>query len=174
LARGARVNIEADSVNAALLAPGVAPATPAFDAFVKEVAREMTVKAGQKCTAIRRILVPAERAGAAAEAISARLGKTTVGDPRNEATRMGPLVNRAQQAAALQGIEYLTDETSIVTGGAHAPRLDGIDSTKSAFVAPTLLKLNDTSRAHAVHDTEVFGPVATIISYADETEAFAL
>ncbi|HVV60202.1 MAG TPA: 3,4-dehydroadipyl-CoA semialdehyde dehydrogenase [Pseudolabrys sp.] len=174
LARGTMVNVEADSLNAAVLGPGVAPATPAFDAFVKEVAREMTVKAGQKCTAIRRILVPAERAAAAAEAVSARLGKTAVGDPRNEATRMGPLVNRAQQAAALQGIESLTDEAIIVTGGAHAPRLEGIDNTKSSFVAPTLLKVSDASEAHAVHEIEVFGPVATIIPYKDEAEAFAL
>jgi len=172
LARGTLVNVEADSVNAALLAPGVARATPAFDAFIKEVAREMTVKAGQKCTAIRRVLAPSERAAAVAEALSARLGKTTIGDPRSEATRMGPLVTRTQQAAALAGIGRLASEATFVCGGASAPKLDGIDGTKSAFVAPTLLKLDGAGKA--VHDTEVFGPVATIIPYKNEQEAFAL
>ena len=172
LHRGARVNIEADSVNAALLAPGVAAATPAFDAFVKEVAREMTQKAGQKCTAIRRVFVPAERAGAVAEALAARLAKTTVGDPRSEATRMGPLVNRVQQKAALEGIGRLAREAKFVAGGADAPKLDGIDATRSAFVAPTLLKLEGEGRA--VHETEVFGPCATIVPYKDDADAFAL
>ena len=172
LHRGARVNMEADSVNAALLAPGCAPATPAFDAFVKEAAREMTQKAGQKCTAIRRIFVPAERAGVVAEALAARLAKTTVGDPRNEATRMGPLVTRAQQQAALAGIARLAGEAKFVAGGPDAPKLDGIDAAKSAFVAPTLLKLEGAGSA--VHDTEVFGPCATIVPYKDEADAFAL
>jgi 3,4-dehydroadipyl-CoA semialdehyde dehydrogenase len=174
LARGTLVNVEADSVNAALLAPGVAPAAPAFDAFIKEVAREMTVKAGQKCTAIRRVLVPAERAGAVADALAARLAKVTVGDPRSETTRMGPLVTRAQQAAALEGIGRLASEAKFICGGPDAPRLEGIDSGKSAFVAPTLLKLENAAKAKAVHDTEVFGPCATIIPYTDEQEAFAL
>ena len=172
LRRGARVNIEADSVNAALLAPGVALAMPVFDAFIKEVAREMTVKAGQKCTAIRRVIVPTERAAAVAEALAARLAKTTVGDPRNEATRMGPLVTRAQQKAALDGIGRLAGEATFITGGKDAPKLDGIDAGKSAFVAPTLLKLEGAGQA--VHETEVFGPCATIIPYKDEADAYAL
>ncbi len=174
LARGTLVNVEADSVNAALLAPGVAPATPAFDAFIKEVAREMTVKAGQKCTAIRRVLAPSERASAVAEALAARLAKTTVGDPRSDTVRMGPLVTRAQQAAALEGIGKLASEAKFVCGGSSAPKLDGIDGAKSAFVAPTLLKVESADKARAAHDTEVFGPVATIIPYKNEQEAFAL
>ncbi len=131
------------------------------------------MKAGQKCTAIRRVFAPAERAGAVAEALSARLAKTTVGDPRHEATRMGPLVTRAQQKAALEGIGQLAREAKIVTGGAEAPKLDGIDGAKSAFVAPTLLKA-ESGAGEAVHDTEVFGPAATIIPYQDEADAFAL
>ena len=109
LARGVMVNVEADSINAALLAPDAAPGSPAFDAFVKEVVREMTVKAGQKCTAIRRVFVPAERADAAGEALAARLAKVVVGDPRREDVRMGPVVTRAQQVAALYGIGQLAD-----------------------------------------------------------------
>ena len=173
LHRGTRVNVEADSVNAALLAPGVAAATPVFDAFVKEVAKEVTQKAGQKCTAIRRIFVPAQQAGAATEALAARLAKVTVGDPRNEKIRMGPLVTRAQQDAAFDGIRRLAGEADFVTGSLNPPVLDGIDPDKSAFVAPTLLKVEDGT-GNAVHDTEVFGPCATIIAYKDETEAFAL
>jgi 3,4-dehydroadipyl-CoA semialdehyde dehydrogenase len=171
---GTLVNVEADSVNAALLAPGIAPATTAFDAFVKEVAREMTVKAGQKCTAIRRVLAPSERANAVADALAARLAKIAVGDPRSEATRMGPLVTRAQQAAALDGISKLAGEAEFIIGGPRAPKLDGIDGAKSAFVAPTLLKVETADKASAVHDTEVFGPAATIIPYRSENEAFAL
>ena len=174
LARGTMVNVEADSVNAALLAPSTAPGTQAFDAFIKEVAREMTVKAGQKCTAIRRVLAPADRAGAVADALSARLAKITLGDPRNEATRMGPLVNRAQQAGVLQGIGKLANEATIICGGSQAPKLGGIDGSKSAFVSPTLLKVDNASKAQAAHETEIFGPAATIIPYKDETESFAL
>ena len=134
----------------------------------------MTVKAGQKCTAIRRVLAPADRASAVADALSARLPKTTLGDPRNEATRMGPLVNRVQQAGVLQGIGKLAKEATIVCGAAQAPRLDGIDGSKSAFVSPTLLKVDSASKAQAVHETEIFGPVATIVPYVDEAELFSL
>jgi len=174
LARGVLVNVEADSINAALLAPDAGPDSPAFAAFIKEVAREMTVKAGQKCTAIRRAFVPTEQAGAATEAIAARLAKTVVGDPRRDDVRMGPLVTRTQQAAALQGIAALAREAQIVCGGASAPALDGIDPARSAFVAPTLLRVADPAAAPGVHDIEVFGPVAIVIPYKDEPEAFAL
>jgi 3,4-dehydroadipyl-CoA semialdehyde dehydrogenase len=173
LARGTRVNVEADSVNAALLAPGVAAATPAFDAFVKEVAKEMTQKAGQKCTAIRRVFVPAQQADTATDALAARLAKVTVGDPRDEKTRMGPLVTRAQQDAAFDGIRRLASEADFVTGSLNPPTLDGIDGEKSAFIAPTLLKV-ESGAGSAVHEVEVFGPCATIVPYKDETQAFAL
>jgi 3,4-dehydroadipyl-CoA semialdehyde dehydrogenase len=171
LARGVLVNVEADSINAALLAPDAAPGTPAFDAFVKEVVREMTQKAGQKCTAIRRVFVPEARADAATEALAARLAKTVVGDPRRDDVRMGPVVTRAQQAAALDGIGRIAAEASFVCGSADAPKLDGIDPAKSAFVAPTLMRAKDSSSAGVVHDTEVFGPAATILTYRDEADA---
>jgi 3,4-dehydroadipyl-CoA semialdehyde dehydrogenase len=173
LAQGVLVNVEADSVNAALLAPDAAPGTPIFDAFVKEVAREITVKAGQKCTAIRRVFVPVAQAAAVTEALTARLAKTTVGDPAREDVRMGPVVTRAQQTAALDGIRRLAGGAKVVAGGAEAPKLDGIDPAKSSFVAPTLLSAADASAA-VIHDTEVFGPVATVVPYRDETQAAAL
>src|SRR5262247_2498821 len=168
------VNIEADSINAALLAPGCAGGSAAFDAFVREVVREMTVKAGQKCTAIRRIFVPADQADTIAEALAAKLKGTKVGDPRQEDTRVGPLVTRDQQAAAFDGIRRLAAEAAIVCGGAEPPTLTGIDADKSAFVAPTLLKLADAGSALAVHEVEVFGPAATVLTYRDEREAAQL
>jgi 3,4-dehydroadipyl-CoA semialdehyde dehydrogenase len=168
------VNIEADSINAALLAPGSTPGSAAFDAFVREVVREMTVKAGQKCTAIRRIFVPAGEADAVADALAEKLKGTKVGDPRQADTRMGPVVTQAQQAAAFDGIGRLASEATVVCGGAEAPALDGIDKGKSAFVAATLLKLKDAGSATAVHEVEVFGPAATIVPYRDEQDAMAL
>jgi 3,4-dehydroadipyl-CoA semialdehyde dehydrogenase len=138
------------------------------------VVREMTVKAGQKCTAIRRIFVPAGEADAVAEALAAKLKGTKVGDPRAADTRMGPVVTRGQQAAAFDGIRKLTSEAAVVCGGADAPALDGIDAGKAAFVAPTLLKVKDAGAAKAVHEVEVFGPAATVVPYGNEQEAAAL
>jgi 3,4-dehydroadipyl-CoA semialdehyde dehydrogenase len=174
VAKNVPVNIEADSINAALLAPGSSSGSTAFDAFVREVAREMTVKAGQKCTAIRRILVAADQADAVADALAAKLKGTKVGDPRQADTRMGPVVTRGQQAAAFEGIRRLASEAAILCGGAAAPELDGIDTNRSAFVAPTLLKLKDAGAGSAVHEVEVFGPAATILPYRDEEDAAVL
>jgi 3,4-dehydroadipyl-CoA semialdehyde dehydrogenase len=168
------VNIEADSINAAVLAPGSLPGSAAHDAFLREVVREMTVKAGQKCTAIRRIFVPVGEADAIADALAAKLKATKVGDPRESDTRMGPVVTRAQQAAAFEGIRRLASEATVLCGGADAPRLDGIDGQKSAFVAPTLLRAKDSASARAVHEVEVFGPAATIVPYRDEADACSL
>jgi 3,4-dehydroadipyl-CoA semialdehyde dehydrogenase len=174
LAKSVPVNIEADSINAAVLAPDAASGGAAFDAFVREVVREMTVKAGQKCTAIRRVFVPADKADAIADALAEKLKATKVGDPRRDDTRMGPLVTRSQQAAAFEGIRRLADEAAILCGGAEPPALDGIDRDKAAFVAPTLLKLEDAASALAVHEVEVFGPAATVVPYQDEHDAAAL
>ncbi len=174
VARSVPVNIEADSINAALLAPDAAGGGAAFDAFIREVVREMTVKAGQKCTAIRRIFVPEDKAADIAEALFAKLKNTKVGDPRNEETRMGPLVTRAQQQAAFEGIRKLASEADFVIGDDAPPALDGIDAEKAAFVAPTLLWIKDARDADAVHEVEVFGPVATIVPYKDEKDACAL
>ena len=174
MVRGVPVNIEADSINAALLAPDAAGGGAAFDAFVREVTREMTVKAGQKCTAIRRIFVPADKADAIAEALAAKLKTTKVGDPRNADTRMGPLVNQAQQTAAFDGIRRLAAEAKAITGGADPPAIEGIDASKAAFVAPTLMKVDDAGGAEAVHEVEVFGPAATVVPYRNEANAATL
>jgi 3,4-dehydroadipyl-CoA semialdehyde dehydrogenase len=168
------VNLEADSINAAVLAPDAGPGSAAFDAFVREVVREMTVKAGQKCTAIRRVFVPSALAAAAAEAIVEKLKATAVGDPRQADVRMGPLVTRPQQAAVLSGIEKLACEADVLCGGSSPPSLAGIDPKASAFVLPTLLRARDPGSIKVVHETEVFGPVATLLSFDDTVQAFAL
>ncbi|MGO4576506.1 3,4-dehydroadipyl-CoA semialdehyde dehydrogenase [Cupriavidus sp. 2TAF22] len=171
--RSVRVNIEADSVNSALLLPGEAAGSEAFDLLAREAVREMTVKSGQKCTAIRRIFVPEPLYDAAAEAIGARLRKITVGNPRNDAVRMGALVSRAQLGAVREGLAYLRSQADVLHDGAtHAP-VDA-DAAVACCVGPTLLGTRDADGADRVHDTEVFGPVATLVPYRDAAHALAL
>jgi 3,4-dehydroadipyl-CoA semialdehyde dehydrogenase len=171
--KSVRVNIEADSVNAAILGPDAAPGTPVFDLLVREVVREMTVKTGQKCTAIRRVLAPKGVAAALGDAIAAKLAKLTVGDPRHLDVRVGPLVSAAQRDAALEGLARLKSECAVVFGA--AADFVPLDAEQSnAFLQPTLLFCDRGLAAQHVHDTEVFGPVATLIAYADAAEAVAL
>jgi 3,4-dehydroadipyl-CoA semialdehyde dehydrogenase len=173
--RSVRVNIEADSLNSAVLLPGEAAGSEAFDLLAKEVAREMTVKSGQKCTAIRRVLVPEALYAQAAQAISARLAKTTVGNPRNEATRMGALVSRTQLQAVREGLDYLKGQAEVLHDGASHSLIDA--DASSCCVGPTLLGTRNTAGSDAsdrVHDTEVFGPVSTLIPYRDLNHALQL
>lgn len=174
LARHAvRANIEADSLNSALLLPDATPGTPAFDLLVREVVREMTVKSGQKCTAIRRILVPAKVYGAAAEAIGAKLAKVSTGNPRNAGVRMGALVSRAQFEAVQQGLAQLAHATEVLHDGRTQALVDA-DPAVAACHQPVLLGARDADMAQAVHDMEVFGPVATLLPYRDLPHALAL
>jgi len=117
LGRSVRVNIEADSINSAILGPDVASGTDLFDLLVKEVVREMTLKAGQKCTAIRRVLVPRQQLEAFGDAVSARLSSTKVGNPRNPEVKVGPVVNKAQQSSCLEGLAKLKEECQVLFGG---------------------------------------------------------
>ena len=170
-----RVNIEADSVNSALLLPGGSAGDAALDLLTKEVAREMTVKSGQKCTAIRRVLVPEGMYAEAAQAISARLAKTTVGNPRNDAVRMGALVNRTQWHAVQQGLDHLKAQAEVLHDGASHVLVDA--DASSCCVGPTLLGTRSAAGSDAsdrVHDTEVFGPVATLLPYRDLAHALQL
>ena len=170
-----RVNIEADSLNSALLLPGEAAGSESFELLAKEVAREMTVKSGQKCTAIRRIFVPQSLYVAAAQAISTRLAKTTVGNPRNETVRMGALVNRAQRDAVRAGLDTLKTQTEVLHDGNLHALVDA--DASSCCMGPTLLGTRDVAGSDAadrVHDTEVFGPVATLIPYRDLAHALQL
>ncbi|MGO4157411.1 3,4-dehydroadipyl-CoA semialdehyde dehydrogenase [Cupriavidus sp. YAF13] len=171
--RSVRVNIEADSVNSALLLPGEAAGSEAFDLLAREAAREMTVKSGQKCTAIRRIFVPEALYGAAADAIGARLAKVPVGNPRHEAVRMGALVSRAQLESVREGLGYLQAQAEVLHDGALHALVDA-DPAVACCVGPTLLGTRDADAADRVHDTEVFGPVATLVPYRDSAHALAL
>jgi 3,4-dehydroadipyl-CoA semialdehyde dehydrogenase len=173
ISESVRLNIEADSVNSALLGPDVSAASPEFELFVKEVAREMTFKAGQKCTAIRRAMVPAALLPAVTDALVARLAKTSVGDPRNKSVRMGPLVNKAQQTAASAGIEQLGKDARRVFGGTRETQLVDADFDHGAFVPPTLFVSDNPASARVAHTLEVFGPVATLMPYADFAQGLA-
>jgi 3,4-dehydroadipyl-CoA semialdehyde dehydrogenase len=168
------VNVEADSVNAAIAGPDAVPGTREFELLVAEVVREMTVKAGQKCTAIRRVLAPAPVARAAADAIAAELARVTVGNPANADVKMGPLVSRAQQATARERIAQLRREADLVAGDESSFRPVDADPAVSAFVPPTLLYCRDPAGARAAHDIEVFGPVSTVMGYRDTEDAIAL
>lgn len=163
--RSVRVNIEADSINSAILGPDCAPGSDLFDLLVKEVLKEITLKAGQKCTTIRRVFAPRQTLKALGEAVSSRLSATKVGNPRNAEVKVGPVVNKAQQSACLEGLKKLRSECTVVFGGnEHFEPLDA-DPQKSAFVQPTLLASNDGLASKYVHDVEVFGPVVTLIPY---------
>jgi 3,4-dehydroadipyl-CoA semialdehyde dehydrogenase len=164
MAANARFNTEADSLNAAVLAPDVTGGA-AFDLFVKDVTREITQKAGQKCTAVRRILAPASAMDTVQDALVARLGRTVVGNPADESVRMGPLASAQQLESALSGIAQLSAEARIVFG--TGDRADGVGAEpgRGYFVAPTLLRTDEARNAAAVHRHEVFGPVATLVSY---------
>ena len=162
---------ERDSLNASILGPDAAPGTPEFDLFVREVATEMTVKAGQKCTAIRRALAPADYLDALQDALCATLASTRVGDPRDEATRMGALVSIAQRDDVRARIAELA------AGGARIVAGDpGVDPgpVGGAFLSPVLLRADDPWACDAAHDVEAFGPVATIMPYRDLSDAIAL
>lgn len=173
LRHGVRMNAETDSLNSALLAPDATPGSDAFAAAVREVVREMTIKAGQKCTAIRRVLVPQEHAREAADAIAAALAGVKVGNPRNESVRMGSLASRAQANAVREGIGALAGEARRVFSGDEAALVDA-DPAVGAFAMPHLFAVDDADASSLVHDIEVFGPVATVLPYRDALHAFAL
>lgn len=165
---------EADSLNCAILGPDVSPDDPEFDLFVKEVAREMTGKAGQKCTAIRRIIVPRQHADAVGARLRERLSKIVVGDPSLEGVRMGALASMEQHRDVGERLEMLAKGNEIVFGAADgfAPVGEGV--ARGAFFSPTLLLCRDAMSCDAVHDVEAFGPVSTMMTYSDLDEALAL
>jgi oxepin-CoA hydrolase/3-oxo-5,6-dehydrosuberyl-CoA semialdehyde dehydrogenase len=162
---------EQDSLNASLLGPDAAPGTPEFELFVKEVVNEMTAKAGQKCTAIRRAMAPAEHLDAVEAAIRDRLSATRVGDPRDKESRMGALVSTGQRDDVRAQIAKLTAAGArIVAGNPDAsPGIAG-----GAFMEPILLRSDDPWGNAAVHDVEAFGPVSTVMPYRDMADAIAL
>ena len=165
---------ETDSLNSSILAPDVASGAPEFDLYVREVVREMTVKAGQKCTAIRKALVPRRLVGEVVAALQGALGRIVMGDPRLEGVRMGPLASIDQQGEVLQRVAELRGEAELVSGNPDDFSVMGADRARGAFVPPLLLLCNAPTRARAVHEVEAFGPVATVLPYDDIAEAIAL
>ena len=169
-----RFTMEADSLNASILGPDAVPGTPEFDLFVKEVARELTVKAGQKCTAIRRVIAPRSLTDALVAALGALLAKVTVGDPANKETRMGPLASLDQREEVRQRVRELTQEAEIVVGNPDRVTVASGDPDKGAFLNPIVLYSDEPLEANFVHDIEAFGPVCTVMPYEDLDEAVTL
>lgn len=167
-------NMEADSLNASVLGEDAAPGTDEFDLFIKEVRKEMTVKCGQKCTAIRRIFVPEKYIDDVEKAISAQLAKTVIGDPQQEGVRMGALAGRGQLADVKTKLKELLEESTIAYGNPDRTEFVGVDPEKGAFLAPVLLRNNDPFNKTKVHSVEPFGPVSTLMPYNSIEEATKL
>ena len=165
---------ETDSINSSLLGPDASPSAPEFDLFVREVVREMTAKAGQKCTAIRKAIVPAARAGEVVSALQGALSKIVVGDPRLESVRMGPLASLGQKREVLEQVRKLRSDAELVAGDADRFEPAGADRERGAFVPPLLLLCSNPASARAIHSIEAFGPVCTVMPYRDVDEAIAL
>jgi oxepin-CoA hydrolase/3-oxo-5,6-dehydrosuberyl-CoA semialdehyde dehydrogenase len=174
IANAVRFTAETDSLNSSILGPDASAGSPELELFVREVVREMTVKAGQKCTAIRRALVPSARAGDVLDALRAALAQIVMGDPRLEKVRMGPVASLSQRREVLAQLARLISEAELVCGGGGEAQPLGADADRGAFVAPTLLYCRDARGARAVHSLEAFGPVCTLIPYASVEEAITL
>jgi len=167
-------NMEADSLNCIVLGKDVDPSMPEWDIFIKEVRKEMTVKAGQKCTAIRRIFVPADKIEDVWKAISKALSQTTIGNPLNEKVRMGALAGKIQRVEVLQQVQKLLASSQIVYGSLDSVELIDADAKKGAFLSPLLLMSEKPFEAEPIHNVEAFGPVSTIMPYKTMDEAIEL
>ncbi len=173
LPRGVAFTAEQDSLNASILGPDVTVENPEFDIAVREILREMTTKAGQKCTAIRRVMVPQPLLQPLVDRLSSQLSKVVVGDPRREGVRMGSVVSLSQRRDVLEKAAMIAAEAELVCGGQDGFSPQG-DMEKGAFVAPHLYVCNDPDAAERVHGTEAFGPVSTVMPYRDLGHAMAL
>lgn len=167
-------NLEADSLNATVLGEAATPGTEEFDLFVKECVKEMTIKAGQKCTAVRRIIVPENLLDEVQTAISARLASTKMGDPAQEGVRMGALATKLQVERVRANVDLLAQSQDIVFGNPDAFELVGADAKAGAFFPPILFRNENPLQNTACHDIEAFGPVATIMPYKDLGQAIEI
>jgi oxepin-CoA hydrolase/3-oxo-5,6-dehydrosuberyl-CoA semialdehyde dehydrogenase len=174
VANAVRFNMEADSLNCSILGPDAAPGTEEFDLFVKEVVREMTVKAGQKCTAIRRTIVPSGMEEAVIKALAQRLERVVVGNPAVDGVRMGPLASAGQVRDVGENARRLRSAAEVVYGGSDDFAVVGADREKGAFFGPMLLVCNDPFAHTEPHDVEAFGPVNTVMPYKSVDEAVEL
>ena len=169
-----RLNVEADSLNAALLGPDVAPGSDMHELFLKDVARDMTQKAGQKCTAIRRVLAATDAMGAVRDELAGILTEVRVGDPARDDVRMGPLTSGAQLKEVRAGVDRLASEARLVLGGSGACDAEGVEAGRGFFIAPVLAEFQSGAAATSAHEREVFGPVASLLPYSDAGEASAI
>jgi oxepin-CoA hydrolase/3-oxo-5,6-dehydrosuberyl-CoA semialdehyde dehydrogenase len=173
VARSVRFNAEADSLNMSVLGPDAAPGTPAFDLYVSQLVTEMTVKAGQKCTAIRRALVPSGQLDAVTEAVAERLARVVVGDPADKSVRMGALASLDQREEVRRSLKSLETAARIVFGHPERVEVTGADAVRGAVLSPLLLRADDARRAE-IHEIEAFGPVATLVGYRDTADVIDL
>jgi oxepin-CoA hydrolase/3-oxo-5,6-dehydrosuberyl-CoA semialdehyde dehydrogenase len=167
-------NLESDSLNCIVLGADVEPGKPEWDIFLKEVRKEMTVKAGQKCTAIRRIFVPENKMEDVWLAIGKSLSQTTIGNPENEKVRMGSLAGLEQREEVLAQVKKLLASSRLVYGSLDSVELIGADYKKGAFMSPLLLVNDDPFNSEEPHNVEAFGPVSTIMPYKNNDEAVEL
>ncbi len=174
VARSVPFNMEADSLNCCILGQSVNRADPEFDLFIKEVTREMTVKAGQKCTAIRRVLVPANQVEGVISALNQSLDKIVMGDPAADGVRMGPLVGAAQKNDVHQHVMALAEHCDIIRGASESVTVVGDNVVSDAFYSPTLLLCRDPLNTEAPHAIEAFGPVSTIMPYDSIEQAVTI
>jgi len=166
--------MEADSLNASILGPDAVPGTPEFDIFIKEVRKEMTVKCGQKCTAIRRVIVPSGLVEDVQIALGKQLDRTVIGDPKLKEVRMGALINNDQREALKNQVEKISKTAAIVYGSLDTIDAMGADGAKGAFISPILMREDAPFKNTQVHEIEAFGPVSTIMPYDGVDEAIAL
>ncbi len=173
LTHSVHVNVEADSLNAAVLGPDLDRSSEAYLLFIADLAREMTQKTGQKCTATRRVLIPDSLAEAVREDVSEKLAAIKVGNPALEEVTMGPLATRQQLDDVRAGIQRLAEETRSIFGGRGEVTPIGAEKGRGFFVSPVLLEATDSARARVVHELEVFGPVATLLPYSGDAKVAA-
>jgi len=174
IAESVRFTAETDSLNASILGPDALPGTAEFDLLVREVTREMTSKAGQKCTAIRRIIAPASVSGDLVKALSSALGEVRVGNPASKETGMGALASLGQRDEVRARVAELAEEAGVVYGNKDEFELLDADAGLGAFFMPTLLHCERPLSARAVHSVEAFGPVSTVLPYESLDEAIEL
>jgi oxepin-CoA hydrolase/3-oxo-5,6-dehydrosuberyl-CoA semialdehyde dehydrogenase len=173
LARSVRFNAEADSLNCSILGPDAGPGTVEFDLYVKQLVAEMTVKAGQKCTAIRRALVPRSLLTPVAEAAASRLAKVVIGNPADDSVRMGALASLDQREEVRRSLKSLLSAGTVVFGDPDHVAVVGADPERGAFLSPILISADDAERPEP-HEVEAFGPVSTLIGYRDTGHAVDL
>jgi oxepin-CoA hydrolase / 3-oxo-5,6-dehydrosuberyl-CoA semialdehyde dehydrogenase len=173
VARSVRFNAEADSLNMSILGPDATPGTAGFDRYVQQLVTEMTVKAGQKCTAIRRAFVPTGQLDSVTEAVRERLAQVVIGNPADESVQMGALASLEQREEVRRSLKALEAAGHLVFGDPEHVQVTGADTSRGAFLSPVLVRADDPGRAE-VHEVEAFGPVSTLIGYEGTADVIAL